>query len=281
MSWLIIAAAAAGGTTTVHGWTTDGWFLVETVDYDIVRVEETDDHDFVTFHHLRATAPDGRPGRMLRLEGDPIDRAPFDRFVAEHPLAGTRSVRKGPQGTQLEVRAEGGTWSGQGFTATGSMDLDGDDPLMTLGLSAAGEGWWPVHTLPLKATAFGAFTYTTTAWFHPSEPWVAIVVDRRELTTMRGPVAAEAQVVFARTRPLVAVLAADRLADRQAKAAEKLATLGTVTTGEAKKDRQATTVYYAAGFEAEGEAVAQALGATAEPMTWEGPQHVVVALGAP
>jgi len=280
----IVAFAGSGvamaGDLKVHGWTTDDQFVVER---DAGESYVEDNHPaWNSFRRVTVYDTDGQRVHSLDLrsaEGaDGVDRTALEAWLQAHPLAESSAGRVGPRGAHLEARSRDGSWSGPVYEVQASMD-DDDDQQIVVGLSRGGEGFWEVHRQTLVATAFGGHEYTASAWFHPSQPLVAVVVDKADRFTMRGPFEGYVTVEMVKTRPLTAVLAPARLADEAEAAAASLRGMATVTVGEAKKDREATVVYYAEGFGSEAEAIAAKVGGSVDPMTWDGAQHVVVALG--
>jgi len=288
--WLWAAMAWAGGLQ-VHGWTTDGLFVHERVASQMV--EGTEFPDFIEYVVVDVKDVSDQGVEHLELkqgEDGSIDRGAFDAWLTAHPLAGSKAARTGPKGTRLEAHVGPAAalgeyepetaWHGSVFEA--KVEMEGADAAeFRVGLSVGGEGFWELSRQPMQAGAFGGHVYTASAWFHPSEPYVAVVVDMGTLQTMRGPLEGRTQVFVVRTRPMVAVLAPSRLSSSLEATAASIAGLGTVSTGEAQKERTATVVYFAEGFRSDADAIAAKVSGTVEPLTWEAPQHIVVALGAP
>lgn len=103
--------------------------------------------------------------------------------------------------------------------------------------------------------------------------------------TMRGPTLSHAEWTIHQVRPLVSVLAPEGARQHARAVVEILSKPGNglIQAGVAQAAREQTVVYFREGFESDAQRIDRQLGSgvTREPMTWEGPQDIVVALGPP
>lgn len=279
---LWVSMATADSLEKVHGWTTDGLFVYEQKAYNVIPHEDfNEDVPYTTVWVTKATG-ESVTSFTLGTEGElgAVEQETFGVWLGNHPIVVSKPARTGPRGTRLEGRAPSGAWKSDAFVVDRNADVP-EGSTYSIGLSGSGEGFWPQHQQTIQTTAFGGHTYQATAWFHPTQPWVALVIDHSDVQTMRGMLSGGLTVKIVPTQPLIAVLAPQRLAAAAQEAATSIEAQGTVTTGEAQKDRTATVIYFAEGFRDDAEAIAKTLGGTVEPLTWKAPQHIVVALGAP
>jgi len=156
-------------------------------------------------------------------------------------------------------------------------------PTLTVGLSRRGERSWPQWTQALDASAMAFLPYTVTTRRSPDGRYAAVVVTQDGAWTMRGALLASSTVHLVPAAPLISVLSPPAMAGARGHIADHLRALrvGAVNAAESLAEREASVVYFADGFESQARAIAGQVsgGATVEPMTWDGAQHVVVALG--
>jgi hypothetical protein len=297
--WLTVAHAVQferSSLGAVHGWTSDGALVLEvvaqehlypkdgqTVDgpyefaipkwrYVVVLQGDQELHRWLVAKELPSFAPDS-----------PLQTSEWTAWRNSHPLTLATQSREATHGVRLEVRSDGSPaqWQGKRFQV--QEDHEGEDEThVTLGLSSAGEGFWQahVHLVERPGAMVGVIEESLSAWWSADGRQVALVMERPEAGTMRGPTMPELDVVVSRAAPLVGVLAPKGVSTD--KVATAIASLGVIQKGEAQTARDSSVVYYAAGYEADAKAIAAKVpgGATVAPMDWKGAQHVVVAVGA-
>ncbi|MBN2801250.1 MAG: hypothetical protein JXX28_19070 [Deltaproteobacteria bacterium] len=279
----------------VLGWTDDGAVVLKVRRFSTVAPAGQDFEDVAEMSERFAVVVRGdAEEHRWRLSGEypdfqKVHPAPeaeaWKKWSAGHPLHAPATA---PSGLQLRVNPTGpkGTWSlspeGDGVQLTHEQ-IGEDIPIAHIGLSNDGDGFWELWTTPFP---FSAWSMSATATARPSFSHdgrrVAVLFQTDGAVTMRGAIHGNLDVMLFDAAPLTSILAPQSLpasATQAAKAA--LAGMGALQTGPAKAARERSVVYYAEGFKPQAEAMAAKVpgGATVEAISWEAPQHVVVALG--
>jgi hypothetical protein len=299
----VAATWADADVTDVLGWTADGAVVIELARHELYEPEEVADP---------SSLEPGTVRHVVVLRGDEVrhdwvvgssvpefaaPRAPASQeaewvaWRAAHPIARAVRARTGSAGVSLALRVD--PWPGddapdqvdctdQGCSIGAGRD-DEQETWVRVGLTST-DGFWPLLRHRVGAPMWTGWLETSvTAWWSADGRRVIVVVDQPTAPTMRGPSFGTATVTVAPAAPLISVLAHASLGSGAADAAARaLAGLGAVQTGEAQAPREASVVYAKAGFEEVARQIAARVpgGAAVEPMTWDGPQHVVVGLGA-
>lgn len=285
---------------TVHGWTADGALVFEITTHVALRNPDywnnptpvrgtlryvvMQQGDKVLFRWLLAKE---LPPHADNKEPLQADAWAIWLLNSGGPLPAFSS-RSTPSGVRLEVRrAERvrSEWHGASAQVVGSYAfVDAVDPIVSIGLSNRGEGFWTLYQRPIEVASvqdsleLAVAGYWSADWRH-----VALSVERRELDTMWGTELPSLEVVLAPAAPLIGMLAPasveGAVLDRVEAAVRDL---GPVQRAPAKAERAVSVIYAATGYEADARAIASRIpgGATVEPMSWPAPQHVIVAVGA-
>jgi hypothetical protein len=199
------------------------------------------------------------------------DKNALDAWRRANPLVATSGFT-GPRGESAEVMVGDSAqteWScGEGCKVTLSVKKPG-------GEASADFEDGPGMFIPQRSTE---------VFWDPTGWRAAFVVWTAPAQTMRGMTTQTAEVYFLdvpKTR--VQLLSTSRL-DAKAQEVEKRLSEANceVSRGTPKADRNATVIYFAAGFEDEAKTLQKLIkGATVEPLTWKPGVEIVVALGAP
>ncbi|MCO4747172.1 MAG: hypothetical protein KC912_20410 [Proteobacteria bacterium] len=157
--------------------------------------------------------------------------------------------------------------------------VDDPEPFLVF-LEAGDERWeWRAGVVDLGSGA--PHNVTVTASPSPDGHLIAVSTTNSGFMHMRGPAAPSSQIwIWSGARTTLS--RSDKVTDEAVAAASRLlGEAGFVFLQEqpAKKARNRTVVYYAARWEGEARAAAEALGGVAELMDWESRSHLVIALG--
>lgn len=291
----------ATSLVAVHGWTAEGELVYEVQVWDHYApavVEDASDMEPGSVRHVRVQRGDqlvhdwviGSELPKFVLEpAPPSAEAEWTAWRAAHPLKSGATSQTGPTGARWEMLVqEGGdflpaTCKADSCVAYGSMDSDAPEARAQVALTP-GQGRWPLLTWTVASSMWTSSLDTQVhATWSPDGHDLAVFREVETVMMMRGLVFGTLSVDVYDAWPLIGVLTPPKLgkvvSDKVVKAIEGA---GAVQTAEAKAERSTTIVYAKAGFEAEAAAIAAKVpgGATVEPMTWEGPQHLVVAVGA-
>jgi hypothetical protein len=287
---LSLALATEPTVAHVHGWEDNGHFVVETQEtsYGQLESDEGDRIDPNLVYGDRYDVWGVRHRTLIRqsrhsaeaLPG-PINELGWSEWLSGRTFSAGVPTRQLTSDLTLSVRSQGdGSWAEEAWTYHGA-----DDEVITLGIGRSSGGWWPVQTETLHPTAFGQTVRTIHTYPSPDGRWLAVYLENGSRLTMRGVTLASSTWSLHQIRPLVSVLAPDGQSADADTVAERLNENGNglLQTGTALTARETTTIFFKPGFKSDAERMARRIRGDeiVEPMTWDGPQDIVIALGPP
>jgi hypothetical protein len=287
---LSLALATEPTLAHVHGWEDNSHFVVETreTSYGEIESEEVERIDPTLVYGDRYNLWGARHRTLIRqthhdadsLPG-PTNEAGWTQWLTTRTFTNDQPTRALGDGLTVSIRSKDeGEWTAGKWSYRGS-----EDETLVVGVQRSGGGWWPVLQEESFMGAWG-YTYRSVHLYpSPDERWLAVYVATSGAVTMRGTTLGSSKWTVHQVRPLVSVLAPAGQSSHADAVIEQLSERGNglLQTGTAQAARETTTVYFKPGFKSDAERMARQIpgDAVVEPMTWQGPQDVVVALGPP
>lgn len=212
------------------------------------------------------------------------DGAAFEAWKKDHPLSllVSRTSPDGKRSADITVKPnDSAGWKKDTFEFERMAGNDGCRSLLTFSTSADGkvepvQSWWG------EGPGAGMLSGTVRVAWSPDGRRLAWVIHRN--SGMMRDHAQDLVKLSAATGPRIELVADKAIAEEAAaKVGEALALKGlfVANVGPAKKARDASVVYAAKGFEAQGKDLAALVpgGATVEALSWKADSELVIAAG--
>lgn len=273
----------------VWGWTQDNAWVVEIKTHDFYANATLDGEIPGSTRKVCAIATHGEDScwllenelpAHLMAQSEPVQIREFGQFLAQNPLRKGLTEAEGLDGVEAEAKCPNAKDTATGWEIPYNAATP---PSLTLAVSRLGKGTWIVdqYSLPMNVWQ-EELTATVSVEWSPDQRAVGFATGAPPVKALPGMVYNDLHLSAAAAAPLISVLVpAEFGEDALIRAVAAMDARGALQTGPAKSARPVSVVYFAPAWKAEAEALARTIpgGATVKPLTWEAPQHLVVALG--